>query len=370
MGNTLRQKFGIDAIDGDEGGARTFVLGAVVGTAAVGLAFFAWSKSQHKDTLTIDATVVADQLELPASLNVVSVFGGSSTTSVIDMNMGLGVGPFSHDFSIGSIPFETTVSGENSIEYKILKDSSADSQKANQTPNSNNQDKYMRVSVEKDGERDVLVIDADIAGFSANTKNMQTLKNEVSAEGAIDLFRSLPPEIASQIATGSEKFNVENFRLSCAKEITSQDGVLEAGIAKAVAVNFQLSAPAILEVLKSKYPENPEVLDQAERYIAELTKPENIRVRFTEDPNNPASKHVSQNKKNIGYMQAANLTGVYMSQAIGLKSEEMQSINLSDDSSKCTLSDSVKSDIQKIIATWHEQTPYDDAQIAKLEGKE
>jgi hypothetical protein len=125
-----------------------------------------------------------------------------------------------------------------------------------------------------------------------------------------------------------------------------------------------------LSSLADKYPDHPEVLRQATDYIAELSDPANMRVRFTSDPNNEKANHVTLSSKDIAYMQEPNLTGDDMANKIGLNKEYVQSITLNDSSSTCNLSDNAKKDIQDILATWRAATPYDDAQIAKLEGKE
>ena len=174
MAKTLRQKFGIDRrFDSDEGSISTHAAAATAGALAVAVTMFLWGRAQQKETITIDAKVVADVIELPASMNVVSIFGGSSTNSSIGIDVGVGVGPLSRDISVGSIPFETAVYGENSLEYQVLKDPKDPATNASAgtetAPDPTNVDKYMKVTVEQENGRDVLVVLADVAGLTANT---------------------------------------------------------------------------------------------------------------------------------------------------------------------------------------------------------
>lgn len=361
-----------ESVPNDEGSVSSHAVAVGIGALAIGVGLFAFRgcsvvEVTPKTEITIDATVVGDEITLPADLNIVSIAGGSSSAAEIGIDVGIGVGGLSRDVSIGSIPFTSAVVGETVITYGVLKDGKDNKAELD----ASNIDKYISLSVEEDDKGVAkLIINADVAGFSANAVNIQSGPSVVQSEGLISFFRSVPPEIAGNIATGAQAWNSENFRLSCAKDITNQKGILEAGLAKAIAVQIQLINPVILQVLSEKYPDHPEVTKQALEYIQQLSDPANMEVRFVADPNNPNADHAPQDKKLISYMLSPNMSGEAMANNIGLDSQYIQSISLNTSSSTCNLTAEAKQDIQDILKQWRDATPYDDAMIDKLEAKE
>ena len=339
------------------------VFGAAVIALVAGVAYLNLHSCDAKTEITINAQSVADELNLPASLDVVEIQGGSSSTSNINIKQSL----FWQDFSIGNITFPTSRYGTVDIEYDVLKNEQDNSSELD----TDNFDKTIKLSVEEKDGVNHLVIEADPAYLSANTENMKSGEGSVDTSGLISFFRSLTPDLAEQIATGSAAWNDENFRLSCAKKVTKL-GLVKAGIAKAVAAQFQINSAVITDEIIKMYPEyldHPEIKEQIEKHLAVLTDPATMEVRFKTDPNNPKAENEGTSEAKTEYMQASNVNGLIMAQFVGLNESERGDITLNESSADCTLDPLAEQDLLEIRNMWRAATPYDDSLIERLEAK-
>jgi hypothetical protein len=359
--NLSNRKSIFDTLRGDDGSMSSHAI-VGIGSAALAatLTLLAVSYFGEKTEITITAQAVADEISLPASLNVASVFGGSSSETDIDIKQTT----LWQDYSIGHIIFPTSVIGEDSIELHTLKDEKNNSKK----PEASNTDKNVRVYAEETDGQTHLIIEVDPSALSASTKNMKSGPGSLETTGLISTFRSLPLDLAEQITTGSAEWNVENYRISCAKMMTKQE-IVKAGIAKSVVTQIQIATPLIVGEFVKLYPDykdHPEILEQVMKHLATLQDPANIEVRFVKDPNNPSASHDLVSEDSASYNQAADMTADNMISNIGAKKEAIGVTKLNSTSSSCELSASAKADLGKIISVWHARTPYDDTKIGKL----
>lgn len=283
--------------------------------------------------LDITAESVAEKVELADTIDLLKIDGTSSTDSTIDFNVTLGIGPLSRDVSIGSAPFSTRVGGSVLIKLQQLNSQQSES---SSIPQADNLDKNIRLLA---GENGKFIVQVDPKGLEAVTQDLQVDPGytNVSADGLVGLTRSIPIEITEQITSGSREWNNENFKIICAQHF-AKEPILKAAIKQQVLIQIQNTAPVFKKIYTDENTNNPEIANQIDKKIAELSKPENIEVYWVADPNSKNPQKLNDISR-ADFVNAKQPDAELMAALIGLKGEYIERLELDGSSNKCNVSD-------------------------------